>query len=345
MRHHKPYYTLVLIFIVLILTKCVSQDKKDAADFFLKGNQALNHINYTEALRLYDEAIAKNAEFSDAYLNKGITLLKLNRAEEAYEVLTKAVSLDPTLAQANLVRAEAGLSLGKLRDAALDLQKIEKEYKDSSKYYLVKGNVLEARGDQSSAIAEYDHALLLNKNNVEALVNRGAIYYRLHSYAIAKDNFHQAIKLDPSQPQALNNLGLIATKEGDWNTAVAYFDLVLNKKPNEAFSLNNKGYVFLQTGRLEEAKKLIDRSMSIAPKNGYAIRNMGIYYQQIGQTAKAISEYQKAIDIAEPVELLYGLIGQAYIDQGNRPEACKFWKQGMMLKDVLAVEMASKFCN
>jgi tetratricopeptide (TPR) repeat protein len=99
------------IILVLILLGCSGQDKKDAADFFLKGNQALSQKNYAEALRLYDEAIAKNADFSDAYLNKGITLLKLGRTQDAYEILTEAIRIDPSLVQANLVRSEAGLDL------------------------------------------------------------------------------------------------------------------------------------------------------------------------------------------------------------------------------------------
>ncbi len=345
MLYYKTFTSLLLTILVLMIPGCRSQDKKDAADFFLKGNQALNQNNYTEALRLYDEAIAKNAEFSDAYLNKGITLLKLGKPDEAYEILTAAITLDPTLAQANLVRAETGLYLGKLKEARLDLQQIEKDYKDSSKYYLIKGNILEVEGNESSAISEYDHALRLNKNNVEALVNRGAIYYRLHSYAVAKDNFNQALRLDPSQPQALNNLGLIATKEKDWKTAISYFDLVLNTKPNDPFSLNNKGYVLLQTSKPEEAKKLIERSLSVLPKNGYALRNLGIYYQKAGQTDKAITEFQKAIEIAEPVEMLYGLTGQAHFDQNNRSEACKIWRQGIILNDSLAIEKAAEFCR
>jgi tetratricopeptide (TPR) repeat protein len=345
MLYYKSLLIKILIILVLIISGCESQSKKDASDFFLKANQALNQNNYAEALRLYDEAIAKNAEFSDAYLNKGITLLKLNRAEEAYEILTAAINLDPTLVQANLVRAETGLHLGKLREAKLDLQQIEKEYKDSSRYYLIKGNILEAEGNESSAISEYEHALQLNKNNVEALVNRGAIYYRLHSYAIAKNNFDEAVRLDPTQPQALNNLGLIATKQKDWKTAIAYFDLVLNTKPSEPLALNNKGYVLLQTSELAEAKKLIERSLTVLPRNGYALRNLGIYYQKAGQTDKAIAEFQKAIEIAEPVEMLYGLAGQAHFDQNNKLEACKIWKQGIILKDSLAIEKAAEFCR
>jgi tetratricopeptide (TPR) repeat protein len=333
-----------LIILVLILAGCSDQDKKDAADFFLKGNQALSQKNYAEALRLYDEAIAKNADFSDAYLNKGITLLKLGKPKDAYETLTEAIRIDPTLVQANLVRAEAGLDLGRLREAGEDLARIEKEYNDSTRFHLVKGNLLDAQGNASLAIPEYDRALQLSRINTEAYVNRGAVYYRMGSYGPAKNDFETAVALDPLQPQALNNLGLIAVKSRQWQQAISYFDQVLDRNPAEPLSLNNKGFALLQTGKPEEARKLIEKSLEHLPANGYALRNLGMYYDKRGLPDQALKQYLKAIEIAEPVEMLYGLTGQAYFKQKNRPEACKIWKQGVVLKDSISIAEAAKNC-
>jgi tetratricopeptide (TPR) repeat protein len=216
----QPHKPIILILLALLIS-CSGQDKKDASDFFLKGNKALNQKNYAEALRLYDEAIAKNADFSDAYLNKGITLLKLGRPDDAYEILTEAIRIDPSLVQANLVRAEAGLDLGRLQDARLDLDIIEKKYRDSTRYYLVEGNLYEAQGNASSALAAYDRSIALNKLNTEAYVNRGAVHYRIRNFQQARHDFENALALDPTLPQALNNLGLIAIKNHDWKRVFA----------------------------------------------------------------------------------------------------------------------------
>lgn len=336
---------VMLTLLVLNIFGCTGQSKKDAADFFLKGNQALSQKNYAEAVRFYNEAIAKNADFSDAYLNKGISLLKMNKAEDAYDVLSEAIRIDPALVQANLVRAETGLHLGRLRETKQDLQSIEKQYKDSTRYYLIKGDLLSAEGNASLAIPEYDKAVQLKKNNVEALVNRGAIYYNMHAYKQAKDDFNAAVSISPLLPQALNNLGLIATKEKDWSLAVAYFDKVLDSDPADAFALNNKGYVLLQTGQAEKAKELISRSLEKLPENGYALRNLGMYYQAAGNTDLAVSTYKKALDLAQPVDMLYGLAGTAYLQQKNLAEACRIWKQGIILKDSVSMAEAKKNCN
>jgi tetratricopeptide (TPR) repeat protein len=340
-----PILTIILIFLANIIFSCGGQDKKDAADFFLKANVSLTQNNYAEALRLYDEAIAKNADFSDAYLNKGITLLKMNRAEEAYEILTEAIAIDPTLVQANLVRAEAGLNIGKINESLEDLAQIEKEYKDSSRFYLIKGDLLSTRGTDQLAIAEYDKAISLDKSNVEAYVNRGALYYRMKSYPAAKSDFEKALALDSSHPQALNNLGLILSNEKDWQRALACFDKVLSTQPDDAYSLNNKGYVLLMTGAMEEGKRLVERALDKQPRNGYAWRNLGIYYTQKKMPAEALKNYLKAIEIAEPVDQLYGLAGQAYLDNKQVDDACKIWKQGVILKDSLAIDLAAKYCR
>ncbi|CAG5069125.1 Lipopolysaccharide assembly protein B [Dyadobacter sp. CECT 9623] len=337
--------TVILILLANIIFSCGGQEKEDAADFFLKANVSLTQNNYAEALRLYDEAIAKNADFSDAYLNKGITLLKMNRAEEAYEILTEAITIDPTLVQANLVRAEAGLNIGKINESLEDLAQIEKEYKDSSRFYLIKGDLLSTRGTDQLAIAEYDKAISLDKSNVEAYVNRGALYYRMKSYPAAKSDFEKALALDSSHPQALNNLGLILSKEKDWQRALACFDKVLSTQPDDAYSLNNKGYVLLMTGAMEEGKRLVERALDKQPRNGYAWRNLGIYYTQKKMPAEALKNYLKAIDKAEPVDQLYGLTGQAYLDNKQIDEACKIWNQGVILKDSLAIDLVAKHCR
>ena len=329
-------HTKLLIFIVLIFIGCSSQDKEDASNFFLKANQALNQKNYAEAIRLYDEAIDKNSEFSDAYLNKGICLMKLGRIDDAYEILTKAIQIDQSLVQAILVRSEAGILLGKLNESEADLKKIRKAYQDSSSYYLIHGNLMGSKNNISEAMADYDQSISLDSSNVEALVNRGAIQYKLGALDLAFKDFTKAVKFNPSQSEALNNLGLIATKQRDWKTAISYFDLILNSNPADALALNNKGFVLLQINDLENGRQLIERSLDLIPNNGYALRNMGIYYKQKGNYTQALAEFNRAIELADITEDLYGLTGQTYHMSGNKAEACKIWKKGIVLKDSIS---------
>jgi tetratricopeptide (TPR) repeat protein len=259
--------------------------------------------------------------------------------------LTKAVQLDPTLVQANLVRAEVSIQLGNLKEARGDLTQIENQYKDSSRYHLINGDLLVAEGNSGLAISEYDLAIQLSNANVEAYVNRGAIHYQNGAYGNAKEDFLRALTIDPSQTQALNNLGLIYVKAKNWQKALAYFDRVLAKYPDDPYSLNNKGFVLLQTEHLEQAKSLVEKSLEKLPENAYAIRNLGLYYQYKGNLDEASSYYAKAIDIAQPVEMLYGLAGQVLFQQNRKEEACKIWQQGKVLRDSLSMVLGEQNCH
>ncbi|PWJ58959.1 Tfp pilus assembly protein PilF [Dyadobacter jejuensis] len=339
------YFTLLIILINLQLTGCSSQSKKDASDFFLKANAALAKNNYEEALKWYDEAIAKNEDFSDAYLNKGIVLTKLHRTELAYECLTTALAKDPTLLQAHMARAEVALLLGKIQIAQEDLSSIKTAYQDSSHYYLVSGNLLTQQGQPGQALTAYDRAIQLASDHVEAYVNRGYLYYHENNLKLAEQDFLQALKINPTQTEALNNLGLIATQNQQYPLAQGYFDRALQLKPNDAYSLNNLGYVLLQLNENEQALKNIQKSITILPTNGYAHRNLGLYYAQQSDWAKAITAFQKAIEIADPVDGLYAAAGMAYFKSGQAATACKLWTQGQLLKDSTAIQYLQAHCK
>ena len=336
---------LALISIVLILQSCDNQNKKDASDFFLKANRAYQENNHAEALRLYDEAVSKNSEFADAYLNKGICLLKLNRTNDAVDNLTKAIEVDASLIQANLVRSEANIQLRNFELAKQDLKSIAKAYKDSSRFFLIRGNLMQAQDDEAGALADYDQALTLDPNNVEALVNRGAVYYHMNSYLQAKRDFLRASQLNPSQPEALNNLGLISIRDKNWKQATAYFDLILNKNPSDPLALNNKAYALLQNNDLVGAKRLLDRAVEIMPENGYALRNLGIYFQRTKQPQAALAEFSKAIDLAQNVDMLYGLTGLTYWELKNKVKACELWNQGKILSDSISIAELRNKCQ
>jgi tetratricopeptide (TPR) repeat protein len=112
-----------------------------------------------------------------------------------------------------------------------------------------------------------------------------------------------------------------------------------------AYSLNNKGYVLLNSGEPAQARELISRSLERLPKNGYALRNMGLYYQGSKRYNEALAYYLKAVALADPVEELYGLTGQTYHELKDYTNACKIWKQGIILKDSLAIAEAAKNCQ
>src|SRR5690606_20063341 len=96
-------FLITLFFFVF----CTNQDKSEAGTFFLKGNIQFKDKRYEEAIRFYDEAIGKYPKLADAYFNKGLALMQLDRPEEAYESFSQALEIENSFHEARLARAEA----------------------------------------------------------------------------------------------------------------------------------------------------------------------------------------------------------------------------------------------
>ncbi len=337
-------FTLLIIG-VLGGYSCQSVDQDDANLFFLKGNVQLTQKNYQEAIRFYKEAIAKNPEFADAYLNIGLAYLPLGQLNEAKLAFTTAIDQDESLLPAYLARAETATRLSQWDNAERDLNKLINAYADSSQFHLIKGNMFVGKNNQPVALAEYDMSLAINPKNAEAYVNRGAIYFAQKAYTLAAEDFEQALKINPNQFQALNNLGLLASREAKWEKALSYLDRALRMNSADPLSLNNKGYVLLQTDNIEEAYKFINRSLDYMPDNGYALRNLGLYYLEKQDLKNSIASFEKSLALAQLVESLHGYAGEAYLQNGNQAKACALWNQGIVLGDSMATAKYSEHCK
>lgn len=336
---------LLILAICALLLGCNSVEKDDASNFFLKGNIQMTQKNYPDAVRFYDEAVQKYPDFADAQLNKGLALLQMDQVDAAYQALTAAITIDDKLFPAFLARAEVATRLGFWDEAAQDLKKISQLYADSSQYHLVLGNVFVGKNDDAAALGAYDRALALNQNNVEALVNRGAIYFAQKNYRLAGNDFEKAAKLSPLQVEALNNLGLLASRRQEWQTALTYFDQALSVNAVDPFTLNNKGFVLINLGQFEKAATLINRSLGNNPGNGYALRNLGLLYLKQNKLPESIKYFDKALDLAQSVESLHGYAGEAYLKNNAKDKACSIWQTGIVLKDSLAQMNYNQYCR
>jgi tetratricopeptide (TPR) repeat protein len=323
---------------------CQSVDREDANLFFLKGNVQLTQKNYQEAIRFYREAIDKNPEFADAFLNLGLAYLQLGKLEEAQVAFSAAIEQDDSLLPAYLARAETATRLSQWDEAERDLNALNNAYADSSQYFLIKGNMLMGKNNPAAALAEYDKSVALNPKNAEAHVNRGAIYFSQKAYPLAAKDFEQALQINPNQLEALNNLGLLASRERNWDKALMYLDRALRMNSADPLSLNNKGYVLLRIGKREEAFKLISRSLDTMPENGYALRNLGLYYLEKQDLKESIASFEKALALAQLVESLHGYAGEAYRQNGNKAKACTLWNQGIILQDSMATAKYAEYC-
>ncbi len=181
-------YVFILFFFTLVLTACSDQNQSEAAQFFLKGNLALEQKEYANAIRYYNEALEKKKDFADVHSNRGIAYLRIGEWDKALEDFNQALEIDKDFAEAYFNRAGVLIDKNEFSMAAADLEQIRKVYQDSSNYYLKWGDLKSQQGFYEQALSEYDRALALQAGNVQARVNRGVVYFAKKNFKEAQDH-------------------------------------------------------------------------------------------------------------------------------------------------------------
>ncbi|WP_020598624.1 tetratricopeptide repeat protein [Spirosoma panaciterrae] len=331
--------------ILLDMLPACTDNTDEAAQFFLKGNVQLQKREYREAIRYYSEAIAKKADFADAYNNRGLARFRNDDREGALADYSRALDLDPDFATAYFNRAEVRLEIGDATGSLNDLEHIENQYRDSTFYHSRLGDVYTQLNRIGPAQAAYDRALQLAPANVEALTNRGALYFKQKAYGPAQQDICKALQLNPKQDAALNNQSLLLAHEGNYSEALSYIEQALALQPRQPYYLNNKAYVLLKLNRPAEALPFIDESLKRDDQNAWAHLTMGLYWLSQHQPAKAIAEFRRAESLDASVEALYYYMGSSEWALGHKTEACTAWQRGNAAGDEQAGQAFKTQCR
>jgi tetratricopeptide (TPR) repeat protein len=132
------------------------------------------------------------------------------------------------------------------------------------------GIYAEQHGDLAQAAVRYDATLQLATDTqlrATAYANLGTVYFALHDYGRAQQNFDSAVKLKGTFPVAFLDMGLIAEKTAqtgaDWNRAAGYF------AQSAALDPTDVGYLLLadalhRAGRAQDADLAYRQALQLA---------------------------------------------------------------------------------
>ena len=123
---------------------------------------------YLEGLKHVIAALVKLPTSTNLYLLKAEVLSKTNKLEEAIEVYSKIIQLDPSNVNAYANRGATKATLNRIVEAEID----------------------------------YSLALQINNRLPIVLCNRGSIYIKLKRYKKALNDYNDAIAIDPSLARA-----------------------------------------------------------------------------------------------------------------------------------------------
>jgi tetratricopeptide (TPR) repeat protein len=133
-------------------------------------------------------------------------------------------------------------------------------------------NALDDAGQKEEALVEYDKALSIEPDFVEAMVNRGAVYNELGRIPDAIASFQKALALKPNDTRALVNLGNSYYALKDYGNAMKQYELAVAVDSTFAEAYYYIGIAFADAGIYREAVREWEKIIQVAP-NSEAARN------------------------------------------------------------------------
>ena len=198
-----------------------------------------------------------------AELNYCLGARELNREnlERARELLTEAVTLDPSY-------ADAHNSLGV---------------------------ALERLARRPDAIAAYRQAATLNPKNLTARMNLGGALFREQAYPEAATEFAAVAAIAPRHVESRKQLAMTFIARGLSAESIPHFYDALALNPNDAAVHNNLGSALNATGDTVQAVKHFEAAILLDPDLDLAIDNLGAMLTGHGQLPQARLLYRAAL--------------------------------------------------
>ena len=294
--------------------EAVSLDYRSGDAHFGLGLAEYGRGDYEAALFQFSEVARLYPERFDGHFNRGVTLAKLRRFEEAVEAFRAALETSAEVSSAEQTNAYLGL--------AGQLERTE-DYAGAAEAYTA---ALELRPGDDELTLQRGQALYNAGNGLEALPELTDLEARSRDYLVSTlvaDIYVQADQPDyavssleralrsaqaagnaAAQASILIKLGLLQRSLGREAEAVSAFQRATAADASSWQARYNLGVSYLENGDPGAALGYLENAVAIKPDSGEAQLALASGYDQVGRNAEAFATAQKALETLTDPDLL-----------------------------------------
>ncbi|RXH13949.1 tetratricopeptide repeat protein [Bradyrhizobium guangzhouense] len=252
-----------------------------AAAFCEAGLAHLRDGRHLDARACTEQALAIDAEHTDAQHLMGLLHLEFRQYNDALEWIVRAIRRAPKpeyLASFATVLQQHGRC-----DEALNvLDKAIQLRRDDAGLWHQSGILLHRLGRNEEALARLDESERLCPDHAPTLRMRAWVLYGLKRYEEAATEGARAHRLDPGNADICNHLGLALRRLRRNEEALAWFEKAIALQPRFADAFDNKLVALFHLHRFDELFALSDQMMSLGLSNEVTAWNVSLAHLVTG---------------------------------------------------------------
>jgi len=256
-----------------------------------------NHL-YRNPMLIWQDVISKYPDNSGAHNNLGLSLINLNRFEEAEKAFREAIKKNPS-------NPEAHSNLGNVLGNTNRFEEAEKEFREAIKispdFISARTNLgvlLDNTNRFEEAEKEYRKAIKINPNFANAHYNLGFLLVRLNRYEEAEKEYGETIRINPDDEAAHVNLGILLYDLRRYKEAEKEYRQAIKINLGGANAHYNLGLLLYKLKRYGEAEREFLEAVKITPYDSDAHYNLGNLYYELKKYDDALREYETALGLS-----------------------------------------------
>lgn len=238
------------------------------------GDKTLAAEDYSEALKHYDGAIdPRNPDSLNLY-RRATSLHAVGETDRALSDYGDAIRVDPNNSLAYLGRGVLLATRKRAYNRAIeDFDKVLVLQPENVDALIARGNAYSQLGDNGRALADLDRAIALAPDNAQAYVVRGLANNRRGQKLLAMQDYDAALQRAPRYPQALANRAALLSEEGKYDQAIRDLDESIKADSDNPVAYYNRGYAYFAKHEYDKALADYDAALKLEPDMGLAYNN------------------------------------------------------------------------
>jgi tetratricopeptide (TPR) repeat protein len=242
-----------------------------AIDWANRGNQFYRLERFTEALLAFDQAIALQPDFHQAWYGKAQVLSTQGDYENALESFNQVLQLQPNFPTLWRDRALVYVLIGQSEAAVADFDRAVLQTPEDYVAWYLRGNLFRRLGWLEAALGSYDRAIQISPEFAEAYVDRGRTLAESQQPEAALRSLNQAIELDPQLATAWYWRARVLLDSQQPEVALTSVEQAIALLPANDQFWSLRGGVLSALARYDEAYAAAQRALELNAENREAI--------------------------------------------------------------------------
>ncbi len=319
-----------------LIMKIIQKDPYNSTANVELAEQAVSKKSYSKAKELYQKALVNDPTNEAALLGVGLTDYYLENDDEAKEVLTNLVELNPLNAQAYSYLGKLAYANREYSDAVRYVEEAISVDATNYDYWTDYGLYLRYVGRFDKAEEAWTHAILMQPDYFLAYVYRAGLYDEQEKIPQALDDYRKVVELNPKYYYAYESIGILALHEEDWATAREAF---MKCREYNADSISYPllvTYCYYREGNKLEAKNYSNQILRKMDRNTIEYAMLRVFHDEAGEMP--LPQRIAAITNLNDRAKMYFYLGLFYDMFGGREYANSYYARVVDLNSPMFFE-------